>query len=94
MTEKKPRKLQPPRRTVVPGRIIHVSYTSDFLNYTAHKITKEEKGEPVEDYPDYLERIDNERARRKFESMKVSNEELLRRIREIDEREPNKDTTE
>jgi len=82
---KKPRKLKPPTRVVTVGRIFHVSYTSDYLDYIGHKLEREEKGQPVEEYFDWLDRIDRERARRKLESMKVSTEELLRRIRERDE---------
>jgi len=40
MTEKKPRKLKPPHRATV-NRIIHVSYTSDYLDYVGHSLEKE-----------------------------------------------------
>ena len=42
MTKKKPRRTFKPPRVVKVGRIIHVSYTSDYLNYVGHKIEKEE----------------------------------------------------
>jgi len=45
---KKPRKLKPPTRVVTVGRIFHVSYTSDYLDYIGHKLEREEKGQPVE----------------------------------------------
>ena len=53
------RTLQTPRLAKV-GRIIHRSYTSDYIDYVGHKLEAEVKGEPVEDYLDYLERIEKQ----------------------------------
>jgi hypothetical protein len=68
-------KPKPP--PVGPDRIIHRSYTSDYLDYVAHTIAQEKKGQPAESYSDWCDR----RAGMKI----LSDEELIRRI---NEREP------
>ena len=76
MTEK-PRKLKPPRYAKVTGPV-RVSYTSDYINYIGHQLEREAKGQPAEDYCEWLDR----RAGYNI----ITDEELMRRIREMDER--------
>jgi hypothetical protein len=80
MTEKKPRK--PPRVAKI-GRVIHRSYTPDYLDYIAHTIAKEAKGEPVGTYSEHLDRLDRIAFERK-RGPKLTSEELLRRLSETE----------
>jgi hypothetical protein len=63
---------KPPPRPVGPDGIIHVQYTSDYLDYVGHKLEKQAKGEPVETYFEYLDRRAGEKI--------LTTEELLRRL--------------
>ena len=83
---KKRRKFKPPRETQI-ARIVHISYTSDYLNYVGHCLKREEKGEAAESYSDYLERVELKRWEKKF--TKLTTEELLRRLNKSQPRSHN-----